>query len=454
MIMVFSTFAPAMVTPALLAANIAIAVAITLLLIIALDIDPAVSLIVGSLFMGIASGLGPNETVASIAEGFGALMEGIGIPIIFGIMIGMLLARCGGARKIAVTLTSTVPSQHVPYALGLSGAIVAVPVFFDVAFLVLIPMVIALWQETDLSYPTVIGSLVIGAAGAHTFIPPTPNPLAAPELLSFPLGEMMIVGLIVGFPAVVLAIALYIRLVDRLWDSENDLGSIPFEEAEDEKEPTESPSFIAALLPIATLIVLILLQTTSQAITGEPNVYLEFLGSRIIALLAGLMIAIIVYVSVNGREELSDTFSEAIRPAGLVLAITGAGGAFGFVIQETGAAEALVDLIGITGDGIAIVFLAFLIGLVMRVAQGSGTVAGITAMTIMAGVETTVTGSAIALASLSDGMSIGHINDSGFWVVTELSGLEVTGGLKTYTLGEAILSIFGLIGAVIVALVI
>lgn len=443
-----------MVTPGLLATNIAIAVAITLLLIIALDIDPAVSLIIGSLYMGIASGLGPNETVATIAEGFGNLMQGIGIPIIFGIMIGMLLARCGGARKIAVTLTSAVPSRYVPYALGLSGAIVAVPVFFDVAFLVLIPMVIALWQETEVSYPAIIGSLVIGAAGAHTFIPPTPNPLAAPELLSFSLGEMMVTGLLVGFPAVILTIALYIRIVDQLWDNENDLGAIPFEEAEDEREQTESPSFLASLLPIATPIFLILLQTSSQAITGASNVYLQFLGSRIIALLAGLMIAIIVYVSINGRDDLSDTFSEAIRPAGLVLAITGAGGAFGFVIQETEAAEALVDLIGVSGDGIAIVLLAFLIGLVMRVAQGSGTVAGITAMTIMAGVETTVTGSAIALASLSGGMSIGHINDSGFWVVTELSGLEVTGGLKTYTLGEAILSVFGLIGAIIVALAI
>lgn len=444
-----------MVTPGVLAVNVVVAIGIVLLLIIALDIDPAVSLIIGSLYMGVASGLGLNETVASISEGFGDLMAGIGIPIILGIMIGMLLAECGGAKKIAVTLTSAVPPRYVPYALGLSGAIVAVPVFFDVAFLVLIPMVIALWQETEMSYPVVIGSLVIGAAGAHTFIPPTPNPLAAPELLGFSLGEMMVTGLLAGFPAVILAIAVYIRIIDHLWNAEADVGQIPFEEAQKEErnESTKSPSFIASVLPIAIPIFLILLQTSSQAVTGESNVYLEFLGSRIIALLAGLVFAIVVYINTMGRDDLSDTFSDAIRPAGLVLAITGAGGAFGFVIQETEAAEALVDLIGITGDGVAIVFLAFTIGMIMRVAQGSGTVAGITAMTIMAGVETTVTGSAIALASLAGGMSIGHINDSGFWVVTELSGLEVTGGLKTYTLSEAILSVFGLLAAVIIALI-
>ncbi|SEW31148.1 GntP family permease [Natrinema salifodinae] len=440
-----------MVGASILAANIGIAVAIVLLLIIVLDINPAVSLIVGALYMGIASGLGLNETVASIGAGFGDLMQGIGIPIIFGIMIGMLLARCGGATQIATTLTAAVPSRYVPYALGLSGAIVAVPVFFDVAFLVLIPMVIALWQETDLSYPVVIGSLVIGAAGAHTFVPPTPNPLAAPELLEFGLGEMMVAGLVVGFPAVALAIAVYVRVVERLWDREDDIAEIPFEEADDAR--TDRPSFVASLLPIATPIFLILLQTTAEAVTGEPNVYLDFLGSRIIALLAGLVIAIGVYVRTVGPDDLSDAFSDATRPAGLVLTITGAGGAFGYVIQETQAADALVELIGVSGDGVVIVLLAFAIGLVMRVSQGSGTVAGITAMTIMGGVETTVAGSAIALASLSGGMSIGHINDSGFWVVTELSGLEVTGGLKTYTLSEAILSAFGLVGAIGIAVV-
>ncbi|GGN24711.1 GntP family permease [Halarchaeum nitratireducens] len=439
-----------MVTTPLLAANIVIAVAVTLFLIIYVDFDPAVSLVVGSLYMGIASGLGLNETVSSIGTGFGNLMTGIGLPIIFGIMIGMLLAESGGARKIAVTLTGVVPHRFIPYALALSGAIVAIPVFFDVAFLVLTPMVVALWRETDIDYPVVVGSLVIGAAGAHTFIPPTPNPLAAPEILGFPLGQMMLAGLGLGIPAVLIATAVYVRLVALVWDADEDIEEIPFEEAED--EGTKQPSFLSSILPIAAPIVLILLTTTSNAVFGSASPFVQFLGTRIIAMLAGLLAAIAIFVSVVGKAELSETLSDATRPAGMVLAITGAGGAFGYVIQQTEAANALVDLIGVGGDGLAIVFLAFFIGMVLRVAQGSGTVAGITAMTIVAGIETSVTGSALALAALSGGMSIGHINDSGFWVVTELTGLEVTGGIKTYTLGEAILSVFGLVGAVGIAL--
>lgn len=439
-----------MVSTTLLAANIVVAVAVTLFLIIYIDFDPAVSLIIGSLYMGIASGLGLSETVSSISTGFGELMAGIGLPIIFGIMIGMLLAECGGARKIAVTLTSVVPPRYIPYALALSGAIVAIPVFFDIAFLVLTPMVVALWRETDIEYPVVIGSLVIGAAGAHTFIPPTPNPLAAPEILGFPLGQMMIAALGIGIPSVIVATAVYIRLVAVIWDDDEDIEEIPFEEAEDEL--ARSPSFVASLLPIVTPIVFILLTTTSRAVFGSAGPFVQFLGTRVVAMLSGLLIAVAVFISVAGRAELSDTFSDATRPAGMVLAITGAGGAFGYVIQQTEAASALVDLINVGGDGLAIVLLAFFIGMVLRVAQGSGTVAGITAMTIVAGIETSVTGSALALAALSGGMSIGHINDSGFWVVTELTGLEVTGGIKTYTLGEAVLSVFGLLGAVGIAL--
>ncbi|MFC6907097.1 hypothetical protein [Halalkalicoccus tibetensis] len=440
-----------MVGTTILAINLVIAIGIVLGLIIVLDIDPAVSLVSGSLYMGIASGLGLTETVDAIGEGFGDLMASIGLPIIFGIMIGMLLARCGGARTIALGMTDAVPTKYIPYAIGISGAIIAIPVFFDVAFLVMIPMVIALWRETELSYPLVIGPLAIGAAGAHTFIPPTPNPLAAPALLDFELGTMMIVGLIGGILSITLSIGVFVAVIDHIWTGD-DISEIPF--VDEEEETVENPpSFLVSLLPIAVPIIFIMIGTTSEALLGELNVFFEFLSSQIIALLAGLIVAIIIYVITMGHENLSDEFSEALRPAGIVLAITGAGGAFGFVIQETEAADAMLSLVGASGDGIMIVVIAYVLGLVMRVAQGSGTVAGITAMTIIAGVETTVAPVALALSALAGGMSIGHINDSGFWVVTELAGLEVTGGLKTYTLGGAIVSIFAFFFSIVIALI-
>ena len=441
-----------MVGTTILAVNLTIAIGAVLILIILFDIDPAVSLVVGSLYMGIASGLGLEGTVDTIGEGFGELMAAIGLPIIFGIMIGMLLARCGGARTIALTMTNAVSKRYIPYTVGLSGAIIAIPVFFDVAFLVLVPVAIALARETELSYPLVIGPLAIGAAGAHTFIPPTPNPLAAPALLGFDLGTMMIVGLIGGLLSIMLSIGVFVLVIDRIWNSATDVGEIPFADEEEERV-ANPPSFAVSLLPIAIPIALIMLGTVTEALTGDPNALFQFLSSQLIALLAGLVAAVLIYVRAMGREELSDEFSAALRPTGIVLAITGAGGAFGFVIQETEAAEALIAVIGATGDGVTIVVIAYTLGLIMRVAQGSGTVAGITAMTIVAGIETTVAPVSLALAALAGGVSIGHVNDSGFWVVTELSGLEVTGGLKTYTLGGAIVSVFAFAIAIILALI-
>ncbi|RJT07883.1 GntP family permease [Halococcus sp. IIIV-5B] len=437
-------------SPSILAVNIVVAVAIILVMVIRFDINAAVSLVVGSLYMGIASGLGLVGTTDAIGTGFGDLMGAIGIPLIFGIMIGTFLAECGGARRIATTLVRVVPTAYVPYAVGISGVIVAIPVFFDVAFIVLAPMVIAVWRETDLTYPTVIGSLAIGAGVAHTFIPPTPNPLAAPNIIGFPLGEMLGVGLVVGLVSTVFAVAVYRRIIGLVWDDANDIREIPFEEIEDSPE---MPSFGASLLPIATPLVLILLVTVTTALAGEPNVYIQFLGSRIIALLAGLAAAVAVYISVEGRDKLAERFSESLEPAGLVLAITGAGGAFGYVIQETGSADALVSVIGIGTGGFGILLLAYVIGLVLRAAQGSGTVAGITAMTIVAGIQTSVPGVALAMAALSGGLAFGHINDSGFWIATEVSGLETSGGLKTYTLGQTVVSMFGLVGAVAVAFI-
>ncbi|WP_264556867.1 GntP family permease [Halocatena marina] len=440
-----------MLSPADLVLQLMIAVAIIVALIIILDIHPSISLIVGALYMGLATGLGSMTTVETIGDGFGNLMNSIGIPIIFGIMIGTILAECGGARKIAVTLVDVIPSKYAAYAIGLAAVIISIPVFFDVTFLVLAPVAIAVWQETDVEYPTIVGALAIGAGAAHTFIPPTPNPLAAAGIIGFPLSNMVVAGLLVGIPAVIITIGIYTRIVQFVWKPDSDIKEIPFNAQNNTLENT--PSFLASLLPIIAPILLILSVSVSRALTGDVSTPVQFLGSRIIALLIGLVIAVVVFVRVQGLEDLSDQFTEALEPAGLVLTITGAGGAFGAVVQESGSVDSLVDVIGISGNGLGILLLAYALGLVLRAVIGSGTVAGITAMTVVAGIQTTVPGSALAMAALSGGLAFGHINGSGFWIATELSGLNVMGGFKTFTLGQTLCSIFGLTGSVIIALI-
>lgn len=427
-----------MASPTVLGINIAISITILIVLIVYAKLHPVIALVIGSLYMGLASGLGLNETVTEIGTGFGNLMGAIGLPIVFGIMIGMLLAKSGGARQIALTLTNSVGKEKVPYAIGFSGLIVSIPVFFDVTFLVIAPMAIAIFKETEVSYPKIIGALAIGAAGAHTFIPPTPNPLAAASILNFPLGHMMLMGLTLGILIIIFAMWIYFQLLERLdfWDDDNDIEEIPFDIEEGEKKAM--PSFALSLLPIFIPILLILIKSVVNIYMDVPAI-INFFGSRIISLLLGTLAAVGVYLTTRKLDDIDDAFYEAMQPAGLVLAITGAGGAFGHMIGQTGGGEALIQGIGIE-PGITVVIMAFVLGFIMRIAQGSGTVASITAMTTIAGLGSFgAPGVLVAWAALSGGVSIGHLNDSGYWVVTKLAGLEVSGGLKTYTLGGAII---------------
>ena len=219
------------------------------------------------------------------------------------------------------------------------------------------------------------------------------------------------------------------------------------------------PSFGMALLPVVIPVVCILFGTLGTAVFDEEPLICSFLGNKLVAMTLGTLGAYLVSLPYIGRENLEKSAGEALKSAGVVLLITGAGGSFSSVITATGIGNAIVSLLGTdTTSVIPAMFLAYFIGMIFRVAQGSGTVAGMTSMGIMATIAPAIGCHPvwIALACLSGGNSIGHVNDSGFWVATNMSGLTVTGGLKTYTLGSFISSVcifvLALIGALVIPL--
>ena len=219
------------------------------------------------------------------------------------------------------------------------------------------------------------------------------------------------------------------------------------------------PSFGMALLPVVIPVVCILFGTLGTAVFDEEPLICSFLGNKLVAMTLGTLGAYLVSLPYIGRENLEKSAGEALKSAGVVLLITGAGGSFSSGITATGIGNAIVSLLGTnTTSVIPAMFLAYFIGLIFRVAQGSGTVAGMTSMGIMATIAPAIGCHPVwlALACLSGGNSIGHVNDSGFWVATNMSGLTVTGGLKTYTLGSFISSVcifvLALIGALIIPL--
>ena len=446
----------------ILSINLAISIAVILLLVLKFKVNPIISMVLASLYMGIACKLGFIDTITTINSGFGNLMTGIGFPIGFGIMMGQILEDSGAAESLAKSMLKAFPGKKAPWALGLTAFLLSIPVFFDVTFVILIPLGIAVAKETKRPLAYFAGAIAIGGVSSQTFVPPTPNPLAAATILNFDLSYIIIIGAIIGLAAAVFSMFIWFRMLDRpgFWNPEKDETGMLDMNAEAVKR-TELPSPIAAIIPIFLPVLAILIGSFWPVVTGnEAPVIIQFLSQKTIAILLGLLAAYAILLKRMGWSGISDSIGKSLQQAGVVLLITGAGGAFGAVIQATNIGQVLIaGLDEGQPSTILILVLTFGIGVLFRVAQGSGTVASITAMTIMASVAPSAGCHPVyvALAALAGGNFIGHVNDSGFWVVTNLSGASVTGGLKTYTWNTITLAgmafILALIGATVLPMV-
>ena len=439
-----------------LVVNLMIAIAIMIVLILVPKFNPALSLVIASIYMGVTCGLGFVNSIETIGTGFGNMMAGIGLPIGFGVILGQLMSDTGAAKVIARTIVHAVPNKYVLYAVAAAGFILAIPVFFDVTFIILIPIGVAVAREVNKPLAYVVGALTIGDGIAQTLVPPTPNPLAAPGILNFDLGTMVIMGLIIGAIATLISVFVYTKIQDRgIFNEEKDVNKdaeIYVEEDLDELQKV--PGFFVSLLPILIPVFCILIGTGASAISENVPWIAQFFGNKIVAIM-GTLCAYLIGYKYLGKNKVENSANEALKQAGVVLLITGAGGSFGAVIAATDIGNALVSTLNInSGSVLKVLFLAYFIG-IFRIAQGSGTVAGITAMTIMATIAPSVSIHPvyIALAALAGGISVGHVNDSGFWVVSNLSGFNVKGGLKTYTLAQIIMSISIMSLTVIFALI-
>lgn len=437
---------------------LAISIGLILFAILKLKLNPAIALVLGSIFMGLASGLSPKDTVSTIGSGFGNLMTGIGLSVGFGVILGQLLSDSGGAVVIARTMINATSEKYSLYALGITAFILSIPVFYDVTFVILIPLAIAVSRQINKPIQYTVGAMTIGAGAAHTLAPPTPNPLAAAEILGFDLGIMVVVGTIGGLIAALLAMKIYFKLLDKgLWNKEKDETGIKSYEVKENVEHKKYPSFIAALIPIVLPVILILVGTVADATMDEVPMFITFISNKTIALLCGVLSAYIVANRVMTKKETDASATEALKSTGIVLLITGAGGSFGAIISATGLADNIATAIsGISTSPVLALIIAFFIAALFRIALGSGTVASITTMTIMSSVSAVVGIHPVwmAIACLSGSLSCGHVNDSGFWVSTNLPGFTITGGLKSYTLGNAITAVIAMIIAVVGALVI
>jgi len=408
-----------------------------------LTLHPFLVLLFTAVLFGIFSGMSLTEIVDSITGGFGGTLGSIGIVIAAGTIIGTFLEKSGSAFKMAEATLKLTGEKRVPLAMAIIGYIVSIPVFCDSGFVILSPLNRAVTKRAKFSLAATGLALSLGLYATHTMVPPTPGPIAAAGILGADLGMVILIGLIVSVPAMLIGV-LYANIMGkRIYiEPEPELS-----DAEIEERTKKAPSTFNSFMPIVVPIILILLKSISDFPTtpfgdGAIRSFFGFVGNPVIALLIGVLIAFTLPKKLDKKMLSSSGWvGEGLLNAASIILITGAGGAFGRVLQNSGIANVLGEGLATANLGI---WLPFIVAAVIKSAQGSSTVAIITTASLMAplmGSLGLTTPAAIALSVVAIGagsMVVSHANDSYFWVVSQFSRMSVNQAYKLQTLGTLV----------------
>jgi GntP family gluconate:H+ symporter len=407
---------------------------------------PFLALLFAAVGFGLCARMPLGEIVKSINGGFGGTIGSIGIVIIAGVIIGTFLEHSGGAFAMAERILKIIGEKHVPLAMSIIGYFVSIPVFADSGFVILTPLNRALSKKAKISLVGPAIALAVGLTSTHCLVPPTPGPIAAAGILDADLGLVIFLGLIVSVFALTVGWLFATKFASKIYIDPNPELS----EAEIEARLKEAPSTFKAFTPIMVPIFLIVIKSVSDFPThplgqGSLKSCVGFIGEPVIALLIGVLLAFRLPKKLN-TQMLSTTgwVGQALLNAALIIMITGAGGAFGMVLRNSPIADVIGDSLSKANLGI---WLPFIIAAAIKSAQGSSTVALITTSSLMAPLMSSLgfeTGIAKALVVLSIGagsMVVSHANDSFFWVVTQMTGMDVKTGYKVHTFATLIIGV-------------
>ncbi len=427
-------------------------VALSLFLVMKIKLHAFVSLIVVSIFMGLASGMDVSTIMGSIQSGMGGTLGFIATVIGLGAMFGKMLEISGGAERLARTFINAFGVDKSPWAMVVSGFLVSIPVFFDVGFIILVPLVYALAKETKKSTLVYGIPLLAGLAVTHAFVPPTPGPILVANLVGADLGKVILIGIIAGIPAAILAGPVFGKyigskiVVDVPEYMDIDTSVI-------DKKDSELPGFGTIFGLILVPIVLILLNTVASAFLPEGGLRtaLNFIGHPFFALTLACILSFYVLGKFKGlsAQQVQDVASAALTSTGMIILVTGAGGVFKQVLVDSGIGNTLAE--SLSQYSMSPIILAFVIALVVRVAAGSATVAMTTAGAIIAPLlaNFNVEPALIVVAIASGSTALSHVNDSGFWLVNRYFGINEKDTLKSWTVMETIIGVTGLVMALI-----
>ncbi|MEI4789234.1 gluconate:H+ symporter [Bacillus sp. FJAT-53060] len=437
-----------MLTGHALIVGFVVCLVVLFLLIIKFKWDAFIALMVVALGLGLLSSIPVTDVPNVIATGFGNTLAGVGVLIGLGIIFGQFLAASGAISKIATGMLRAFGINKSPYAMAATSITVAIPVFFDAAFIILHKLIQNLSVKTKISLSTFVAILAIGLITAHSLIIPTPGPLVVADQTGADIGIFFIYGLLVAIPGVIVGGVIYGKFVGKRLTNEGRLYEsevIDYEVGKNQsgrKEISAGLSFGILALPI----VLILGNTVMNLIFPDTSAatFFTIIGDKNVALLISVIVAMFSlkpYI----KEDTKTVFSDAFNQSGMVLLITGAGGAFGKVVQETGIGDLLINLM--QGMNMPALLLAFLFSQILRASLGSATVALVTTSSIMGpmAVDLGVSPVLLGLAICAGGIGLSMPNDSGFWVVSKFGRLTVTETLRVWSIGGFISGVTALV---------
>lgn len=430
-----------------------VSMAVVILLIVRVRVHAFLALLAGGLLVGFLSPAIPTDTVAtSLAGHLGRVAGNIAIVIAMASIIGECLLESGAAERVSRQFLRLAGQQRGHLALWGSGYVLAVPVFFDTVFYLLVPLARAMAARTGSMYALLVTAVSVGAASTHVFVPPTPGPLAVGSALNVDLGLLIVMGLVVALPSSAVALA-YAMFMEKRHPSEL---KIPIGTDADDvvkmtaRPDSELPSFALSMTPIALPVVLIASRTAVDALAPASSLVplAHTLGDPNVALLLSAIVALWMVASRAGLtlEGVRDRTEKGLLSAGPIILITAAGGAYGGMLNQ---AQIGASLQAFSASwGLPVLWLAFLLSAILKIAQGSSTVAMITSASVLQPLY--ATGGAMlphpvyAVLAIGGGsLVVSWMNDSGFWVVGRMGGFTERETLRIWTVPAAIVGTVG-----------
>jgi gluconate:H+ symporter, GntP family len=449
-------------------------IALIVVLITVAKLHPFLALIFGAVTVGIVAGENPGDVLDSFSDGFGTTAAGVGILIALGAMFAKLLADSGGADEIVDSIVGHASPRALPWAMALVGAIIGLPMFFEIGLVLLMPVIYLVARRSQLSLIAVGIPALAGLSAMHGLVPPHPGPLTAIDLLKADLGITLALGVLVAIPTVIVAGPLFGKLAGRWvvldvpdrFDADdfagNGGGSVATASvgAEDQGTTTQTttrtqrrrPSFgitlFSVLLPVGLMMGKALADIFIDDKGNLARQTFDVLGRPLVALLIAVVVGIFTLGrgAAMARDEIVKCLETSLPPVAGIILIVAAGGGFKQVLVDTGIGTMLADWA--KGTGVSVLLLAWVLAVLIRVATGSATVATITASSLMLGLaEGMSTGevSLIVLAVGAGSLFFSHVNDAGFWLVKEFFGMSVGQTIKSWSIMETVLSVTGLV---------